>query len=181
MNQSSISLLRSRAVLGAGFMVLAGIAFAALNVVTQELAMTLGFPPASTAFWQYGFALILSLPLLIRLGLRAMKTAYPFRHIFRVLLAAFGVQAWVTGLVTVPIWQAIALVMTSPFFTRPRGIASFTDTTMMSPTPAYLRFEPPSTLMHMTRRAPELSATSRLVCIWIMTSRPGSCSIHAAP
>jgi hypothetical protein len=23
-------------------------------------------------------------------------------------------------------------------------------------------------LMHMTRRAPELSATSRLVCIWII-------------
>src|SRR5580704_11838248 len=58
--------------------------------------------------------------------------------------------------------------ITSPFFTRPRGIASFTDTTMTSPTVAYLRFEPPSTLMHMTRRAPELSATSRLVCIWIM-------------
>lgn len=116
MNQSSVSLFRSRAILGAGFMVLAGIAFAALNVVTQELAMTLGFPPASTAFWQYGFALILSLPLLVRLGLRAMRTDYPFRHIFRVLLAAFGVQAWVTGLVTVPIWQAIALVMTSPFF-----------------------------------------------------------------
>jgi hypothetical protein len=42
------------------------------------------------------------------------------------------------------------------------------DTTMTSPMVAYLRFEPPSTLMHMTRRAPELSATSRLVCIWIM-------------
>src|SRR5690349_19814142 len=26
--------------------------------------------------------------------------------------------------------------------------------------------------MHMTRRAPELSATSRLVCIWIMGSDP---------
>ncbi|WP_296038178.1 DMT family transporter [uncultured Agrobacterium sp.] len=116
MNQSSVSLLRSRAVLGAGFMVLAGIAFAAINIITQELAMTLGFPPASTAFWQYGFALVLSLPLLIRLGLSAMRTAYPFRHIIRVLLAALGVQAWVTGLVTVPIWQAIALVMTSPFF-----------------------------------------------------------------
>ena len=37
---------------------------------------------------------------------------------------------------------------TSPFFTRPRGIASFTDTTMMSPTEAYLRLEPPRTLMH---------------------------------
>src|SRR6476646_5996518 len=58
--------------------------------------------------------------------------------------------------------------MTSPFLTRPRGIASFTETTMTSPMVAYLRLEPPSTLMHMTRRAPELSATSRLVCIWIM-------------
>src|SRR5476649_490879 len=58
--------------------------------------------------------------------------------------------------------------ITSPFFTRPRGMASFTETTMTSPMVAYLRFEPPSTLMHMTRRAPELSATSRLVCIWIM-------------
>jgi hypothetical protein len=58
--------------------------------------------------------------------------------------------------------------MTSPFLTRPRGIASLTDTTMMSPMVAYLRFEPPSTLMHITRRAPELSATSRFVCTWIM-------------
>src|SRR6202163_2131415 len=59
--------------------------------------------------------------------------------------------------------------ITSPFFTRPRGIASLTDTTITSPTVAYLRLDPPSTLMHMTRRAPELSATSRFVCIWIMT------------
>src|ERR1700730_12910157 len=47
-------------------------------------------------------------------------------------------------------------------------MASFTDTTITSPTVAYLRLEPPSTLMHWTRRAPELSATSRLVCIWII-------------
>src|SRR5215813_12927727 len=43
---------------------------------------------------------------------------------------------------------------------------------MTSPTVAYLRFEPPSTLMHWTRRAPELSATSRFVCIWIMVAVP---------
>src|SRR6478752_597196 len=66
--------------------------------------------------------------------------------------------------------------MTSPFFTLPRGIASFTDTTIVSPTEAYRRLEPPSTLMHMTRRAPELSATSRLVCIWIMRSSSSFCS-----
>src|SRR6478735_7687079 len=39
---------------------------------------------------------------------------------------------------------------------------------MMSPTPAVRRFDPPSTLMHWTRFAPLLSATSRLDCIWIM-------------
>src|SRR3954469_19473955 len=64
--------------------------------------------------------------------------------------------------------RTITAFITSPFLTRPRGIASFTDTTMTSPMVANRRFEPPSTLMHMTRRAPELSATSRLVCIWIM-------------
>lgn len=97
-------------------MVLAGIAFAVLNVVTQWLAMTLAFPAASMAFWQYGFALVLSLPLLWRLGWSAMRTRFPGRHIVRVALAAFGVQAWIMGLASVPIWQAIALVMTSPFF-----------------------------------------------------------------
>lgn len=116
MNQSSLTLARSRAFAGASYMVLAGIAFALLNVATQWLAMTLAFPPASAAFWQYGFALVLSLPLLFKLGLKAMRTRYPWRHLLRVLLAALGVQAWVTGLATVPIWQAIALVMTSPFF-----------------------------------------------------------------
>src|SRR5205085_2722305 len=35
--------------------------------------------------------------------------------------------------------------MTSPFLTRPRGMASFTETTITSPMVAYLRFEPPST------------------------------------
>src|SRR6059058_2981607 len=58
--------------------------------------------------------------------------------------------------------------ITSPFLTRPRGAASLIDTTMTSPIVAYFRLDPPSTLMHMTRRAPELSATSRLVCIWII-------------
>src|SRR5262245_63734234 len=58
--------------------------------------------------------------------------------------------------------------ITWPFLTRPFGIASLTETTMVSPMVAYLRFDPPSTLMHWTRRAPELSATSRLVSIWII-------------
>src|SRR3546814_18273034 len=43
---------------------------------------------------------------------------------------------------------------------------------MMSPTPAERRFDPPSTLMHCTRVAPLLSATSRLDCIWIIDPVP---------
>jgi drug/metabolite transporter (DMT)-like permease len=117
MNQTSpISVSTSRALAGASFMVLAGVVFAVLNVVTQWLTMTLAFPSASVAFWQYAFALIFSLPFLGKTGLSAMRTRYPWRHIVRVVLAALGVQAWIAGLATVPIWQAIALVMTSPFF-----------------------------------------------------------------
>src|SRR6185437_4567173 len=72
--------------------------------------------------------------------------------------------------------RTITALWTSPFFTRPRGAASLTETTMMSPTPAKRRLEPPSTLMHWTRLAPLLSATSRLDCIWIMV-RPLSSQI----
>ena len=60
---------------------------------------------------------------------------------------------------------------TSPFLTRAFGIASFTETTMMSPIDAYLRRVPPSTRMQATFRAPELSATSSVDSGWIMASR----------
>ena len=54
---------------------------------------------------------------------------------------------------------------TSPFFTLALGIASLIETTMMSPSEAYLRRVPPSTWMHMSFLAPELSATSRVVVV----------------
>ena len=54
---------------------------------------------------------------------------------------------------------------TSPFFTFELGSASRIDTTMTSPIDAYLRFEPPSTLMQNTFLAPELSATSSTLVI----------------
>ncbi|KQV31726.1 hypothetical protein ASC97_18740 [Rhizobium sp. Root1203] len=116
MNQTSLAFFPSRAMAGAGWMVLAGIAFAILNVVTQWLTMRLAFPSASAAFWQYAFALVFSLPFLKKGGFPALRTRYPWRHVIRVAFAAFGVQAWIAGLAVVPIWQAIALVMTSPFF-----------------------------------------------------------------
>ncbi|TPW33014.1 DMT family transporter [Martelella alba] len=109
-------LYRSPALVGAFWMVLAGVTYAAGNILVQDLTMSMGFPSSSVAFWQYGIAFLFSLPYLFRIGLGVMRTSHPGRHILRVVLSALGVQAWTFGLATVPISQAIALVMTSPFF-----------------------------------------------------------------
>ncbi|MBB4067145.1 DMT family transporter [Gellertiella hungarica] len=117
MNQSLTSFTRSPAFRGAAFMILAGAAFAALNTITQHLTMNLGLSSTSDAFWQYFLALCFSVPLLARSGFGSLKTRHPYTHVARVVLSVLGVQAWVFGLAHgVQIWQAIALVMTSPFF-----------------------------------------------------------------
>ncbi len=118
MNQT----LNKNLVAGAAYMVVAGIAFAVINVITQTVTGSadfggLGFKPTSDAFWQYFIALIVSLPFIWRSGLTSLKTEFPMQHIIRVVLSALGVQAFVFGLAHgVQIWQVIALVMTSPFF-----------------------------------------------------------------
>ena len=114
--------LNKNLVSGAIYMVMAGIAFAVINVITQTVTGSadyggLAFKPTSDAFWQYFIALVVSLPFIWRSGLASLKTKYPVQHIIRVILSALGVQAFVFGLAHgVQIWQVIALVMTSPFF-----------------------------------------------------------------
>lgn len=98
----------------AAIMTAAGVAFAGLNVALQWATMTAGAAAPAAAFWQYLIALVLTLPLILQGG--GMRTKHPYWHVLRVLFAAGGVQVWVMGLSTVPIWQAIALSMTSPFF-----------------------------------------------------------------
>ena len=125
MNQSQKTLNLSPAFQGAAYMVLAGIGFTAINVITQHVTMGLGLSSTSDAFWQYFLAFLFSLPMLAKAGWRSMRTAHPIAHLIRILLAVLGVQAWVFGLSHgVPIWQAIALVMTSPFFVTV-GAAAF--------------------------------------------------------
>jgi drug/metabolite transporter (DMT)-like permease len=115
MNQSPSK--SNSAFYGALFMVLAGVAFAIVNVNTQWVTSKLGFKSTSDAFWQYFIALLFSLPFLWRHGAASLKTKHPGNHVIRVILAAFGVQAFIASLANgVPIYQVIALVMTSPFF-----------------------------------------------------------------
>jgi drug/metabolite transporter (DMT)-like permease len=103
-------------VLGAGFMLAAGIGFAAVNVATQYAGMVAGIHPATTAFFQYFIALLFALPWIVRTGFGALATGHPILHVGRVVLSAIGVQLWVSALAVVPIWQGIALLMTSPLF-----------------------------------------------------------------
>lgn len=100
----------------AACMVGAGASFAIVNLCLQGATMLHGLPASSAAFWQYFVAFLFALPLVLRGGLRRFTMRRTGLHALRVVLAVGGVQAWAFGLAHVPIWQAIALVMTSPFF-----------------------------------------------------------------
>lgn len=106
----------SPALVGAALMLIAGALFAAVNTLVQYSTMVEGLPPSRVAFWQYFIALGFSVPWLMSKGMGALKTSTPMIHILRVILAAAGVQFWVMSLAHVPIWQAISLIMLSPFF-----------------------------------------------------------------
>ncbi|MCT4610829.1 MAG: DMT family transporter [Pelagimonas sp.] len=101
---------------GALLMVSAGALFAVVNTLIQYGTMTMGLAPSRVAFWQYLVAFVVALPWLLKGGKGAWHTAHPLQHLLRVGFAVIGVQLWVYGLAFVPIWQAIALIMLSPFF-----------------------------------------------------------------
>lgn len=109
--------IKSPAIIAGLYMVGAGIAFAAVNSLTQLATMIEGTSSTSAAFWQYAIAAILSVPFVVKAGLAGLKTHHLVLHVLRVIAATIGVQLWVYGLsLGVPIWQAIALIMTSTFF-----------------------------------------------------------------
>jgi drug/metabolite transporter (DMT)-like permease len=97
-------------------MIGAGASFALVNGALQASTMQLGVSSTSAAFWQYALGLVVALPFVLRRGISALKTRHLGWHLLRGALAVVGIQLWVAGLSQVQIWQAIALVMTSPFF-----------------------------------------------------------------
>ncbi len=107
---------RNTALQGAAFMIAAGLLFAIDNTLVQMLTMTHGQASTTVAFWQYFIAALFSIPWVMARLKGSLKTKRWALQILRVVLAAAGVQLWVLGLAHVPIWQAIALIMTSPFF-----------------------------------------------------------------
>lgn len=107
----------SAPVAGASYMIIGGAIYAIINVATQYLTMNMELASSSMAFWQYFIALVAMLPWLIKMGIDNLKTDRMGLQIVRVIFSALGVQCWIYALANgVPIWQAIALLMTSPFF-----------------------------------------------------------------
>lgn len=102
--------------IAAALMVAAGAAFALVNTALQAATMLHGASSPAVTFWQYLIALGFYIPWIHRHRLAVLRTGQVGLHVLRVVLAAVGVQLWVLGLAHVPIWQAIALIMLSPFF-----------------------------------------------------------------
>ncbi len=103
---------------GALWMILAGACFAVVNTASQYLSMALGLHSTVIGFYQYFISFLVMLPWIVLTGLgAALKTRRLGMHVLRVLFSVIGIQFWLWALSAgVPIWQAIALVMTSPLF-----------------------------------------------------------------
>lgn len=104
--------------LGAIWMITAGVAFALINSLTQWLSFKLHFVSTNIAFYQYTLALFFMLPTIYKNNWHKTCNTQHFKaHCLRVSFAVIGVQLWIWALAyPIPIWQAIALVMTSPLF-----------------------------------------------------------------
>jgi len=121
MNQISSS-THASATTGAIFMLAASLAFAGSNTLQSVLPTPTeygGFGMSSTgmAFWQYVIASILALPIIMRIGLKNLRTSHPLAHEIRAFASALGVHVFVYGFASgVPIWQMVTLLATGPLF-----------------------------------------------------------------
>lgn len=116
MNQIS-STTRNAAAIGAAFMLAASLSFAGTNTLQSVLPWQFGMSSTGMAFWQYVIASVLALPLVLRIGLRHLRTRHPLAHEMRALASALGVHVFVYGFAAgVPIWQMVTLLATGPLF-----------------------------------------------------------------
>lgn len=107
-----------RPIWGAIWMVAAGAAFACVNTTLQYLGIKLGLASTNAVLIQYGIALLVLVPFLNRQSIKtALTSKHRSLHILRIAVSVVGIQLWTWALqANVPIWQGIALLMTSPLF-----------------------------------------------------------------
>lgn len=106
------------------FMVAAQVIFAGVNfsydVITNPwnaMLPNLKMSSSAAVFWQYAIATIFAIPLIMRIGLKHLKTHHPVLHEIRALASALGAQVFVFGFAMgVPVWQMVGLLLVGPFF-----------------------------------------------------------------
>ncbi|MXV37600.1 EamA family transporter [Flavobacteriaceae bacterium Ap0902] len=110
--------MRHKPIQGACWMILAGSVFAIINTSLQYVGIEYAINSSSSVLFQYGIALLFFLPLMRKDAIKnAFESEFRLLHILRVLLSVIGIQLWTWALAyPVPIWQGIALLMTSPLF-----------------------------------------------------------------
>lgn len=103
---------------GAIAIVVAGVLFACVNTLIPKLTSVSPIEPSVIALVQYLAAFLFLLPSMMNIGFtQSLKTRHFGQHCFRVFLSAIGIQCWTMALAyPIPIWQGIALLMTSPLF-----------------------------------------------------------------
>lgn len=117
MSQLSSASPTQRPILGASFMVLASVALAGTNILQSVLPWTYHMASTGMAFWQYLIATIFALPLILRIGLKNLRTRHPVTHEVRAFTSALGIHVFVYGFAAgVPVWQMVTLLSTGPLF-----------------------------------------------------------------
>lgn len=96
----------------------AGVLFACVNTLIPKLTSVSPIDAGVIALVQYMVAFLFLMPSMINVGFfQSLKTKHFGEHCFRVFLSAIGIQCWTMALAhPIPIWQGIALLMTSPLF-----------------------------------------------------------------
>lgn len=103
---------------GAIAIITAGVLFACINTLIPKLTSVSPIDSSVVALVQYLVAFLFLMPSMGNMGfLQSLKTQHFGWHCFRVFLSAIGIQCWTMALAhPIPIWQGIALLMTSPLF-----------------------------------------------------------------
>lgn len=92
--------------------------FACINTLIPKLTSISPIDSNVIALVQYLAAFIFLVPSMNNIGFfSSLKTEHFGQHCFRIFLSAIGIQCWTMALANqLPIWQGIALLMTSPLF-----------------------------------------------------------------
>ncbi|MFA9488189.1 MULTISPECIES: DMT family transporter [unclassified Mannheimia] len=103
---------------GAVAIITAGVLFACINTLIPKLTSISQIDSSVIALVQYLIAFVFLVPSMNNVGFfSSLKTAHFGQHCFRIFLSAIGIQCWTMALANqLPIWQGIALLMTSPLF-----------------------------------------------------------------